>query len=170
MPPHCDALDGPVVNAARSALAAGNVDLVLPFVHEADEVEIRRAFDVAVAARSQSRDSQDVADRWFFETAVRLHRRGEGAPYEGLKPAGLDVGPVIPLAEQAGVQGRSDDLAALLAGEVKTQMEMRVRHIGELARARDGSVKRERDYVEALLGLQVYSHHLYQQIRDGRGH
>lgn len=33
MPPHCDSLDGPVVTAARQALEAGDVDIVLPFVH-----------------------------------------------------------------------------------------------------------------------------------------
>ncbi len=32
MPPHCDSLDGPVVRAARQALEARNVDLILPFV------------------------------------------------------------------------------------------------------------------------------------------
>jgi hypothetical protein len=50
-------------------------------------------------ARHEGPASREVADRHFFETVVRLHRAGEGAPYTGLKPAGLDVGPVIPVAE-----------------------------------------------------------------------
>jgi len=54
MPPHCDTLDGPVVNAARDALASGEVDRVLPYVHADGEAEIRAAFDQAVAVRSQS--------------------------------------------------------------------------------------------------------------------
>ena len=33
MPPHCDSLDGPVVTAAREALARADVDLILPYVH-----------------------------------------------------------------------------------------------------------------------------------------
>jgi hypothetical protein len=37
MPPHCDAMDGPVVKAARRALAAGDLSLVLPYVHEGGE-------------------------------------------------------------------------------------------------------------------------------------
>jgi tetratricopeptide (TPR) repeat protein len=32
---------------------------------------------------------------------VRIHRAGEGAPYTGLKPAGLSEGPIIPIAEKA---------------------------------------------------------------------
>jgi hypothetical protein len=34
MAPHCDAMDGPVVTAARAALEAHDVGLVLPFVHD----------------------------------------------------------------------------------------------------------------------------------------
>lgn len=45
---------------------------------------------------------------------VRLHRAGEGAPCTGLKPAGLDVGPVIPLAERAIASDDADELAELL--------------------------------------------------------
>ena len=40
MPPHCDSLDGPVVTAARQALEADDVDLVLPFVHADGETEV----------------------------------------------------------------------------------------------------------------------------------
>jgi hypothetical protein len=37
----------------------------------------------------------------FFETAVRLHRAGDEAPYTGLKPAGPDWDPFVPRAEKA---------------------------------------------------------------------
>ena len=46
-------------------------------------------------------EARTVAERLFLETVVRLHREGEGAPFTRLRPAGLDVGPVIPLAETA---------------------------------------------------------------------
>ena len=39
--------------------------------------------------------AKTLADRYFMETAVRLHRLGEKAPYTGLKPAGTDFGPAI---------------------------------------------------------------------------
>ena len=76
MPPHCDSLDGPVVTAARDALAREDVDLILPFVKKDGEPEVRAAFDLAVKARSQGPEAQQVADRFFFETAVRVHRAG----------------------------------------------------------------------------------------------
>ncbi|MGE5720308.1 MAG: DUF6448 family protein, partial [Nocardioidaceae bacterium] len=51
MPPHCDSLDGPVVTAARQALEAGDVDLVLPFVPVEAEDEVRTVFDRVLRVR-----------------------------------------------------------------------------------------------------------------------
>jgi hypothetical protein len=96
MPPHCDSIDGPVVNAARKALDAGDVDVALPYVPSDGEDEVRRAFLAVMGVRDQGNAVREVADLHFFETVVRVHRAGEGAPYTGLKPAGLDHGPVIP--------------------------------------------------------------------------
>src|SRR5680860_765021 len=101
MPPHCDSLDGPVAVAALQALEAEDVEKILPYVHKEGEGEIRQAFEMAVKARHHGSEAKEVADRYFCETAVRVHRHGEGASFDGLKPAGLDVGPVIPLAEEA---------------------------------------------------------------------
>ena len=111
MPPHCDSLDGPVVTAARRALEADDVDLVLPYVPEEGEEEVRGMFARVRLARAGGGPARDVADHLFFETVVRLHRAGEGAPYTGLKPSGLDVGPVIPLAEEAVGTGSADAVA-----------------------------------------------------------
>jgi hypothetical protein len=60
--------------------------------------------------RGLGADVRELADHAFMETVIRLHRAGEGATYTGLKPAGIDYGPVIPAAEQAVETG---DLAKL---------------------------------------------------------
>ena len=49
-----------------------------------------------------SAEARELADRYFFETLVRIHRAGEGAPYTGLKPAGRDLGPAVPAAVRHG--------------------------------------------------------------------
>jgi hypothetical protein len=98
---HCDGLDGPVVQAARKALETGEVNLVLIWVQKPDEAEIKRAFDHAQTVRKLSAEARELADRYFFETLVRIHRAGEGAPFTGLKPAGRDLGPAIPAADNA---------------------------------------------------------------------
>lgn len=164
MPPHCDSLDGPVVTAARRALEAGDVDLVLPFVPEDGEAEVRAMFAAVQAARGSGDDAREVADRLFFETVVRVHRAGEGAPYTGLKPAGLDVGPVIPLAERAIETGSAEAVAGYLAGVLHDELEHRLEKVNTLAATKDQSVSAARAYVEAMLGFEVYSHHLLEAL------
>lgn len=161
MPPHCDTLDGPVVQAARRALDAGNVALVLPFVPKAGEQEIADAFDKVVRARQASPVCREVADRYFFETVVRVHRAGEGAPYTGLKPAGLDVGPVIPIAEKAIENGTPEALEATLVGIVREELGHRFHRLEHLRAHAEGPVDEARAYVHAMLGLQVWAHGLY---------
>ena len=172
MPPHCDSLDGPVVAAARRALDAGDVDLVLPFVPEQDEAELREAFQSVLRVRELSDDAREVADRLFFETAVRVHRAGEGAPYTGLKPAGLSFGPVIPLAESAVETGSAEPVVDFLSEELEGQLRRRLDEVNMLAAGKGRSVQDARHYVEAMLGFEVYCHRLYQglQARADHGH
>src|SRR5262245_48964957 len=98
---HCDAVDGPVASAAVKALDSNNVNLVLPYAPATAEAELGEAFRQALAVRTAGGEAKGLADRYFMETAVRLHRAGEHAPYTGLKPAGTDFGPAIPAAEKA---------------------------------------------------------------------
>lgn len=164
MPPHCDSLDGPVVRAAREALETADVVVVLPFVPKDAEQEVRDVFAETVTVRDRGEEVRRVADRLFFETVVRLHRAGEGAPYTGLKPAGLSVGPVIPLAEEAVESCSADRLADLLTDALHEQLQQRLEHVCELEPQRHRSIEDSRRYVEAMLGFQVYSHRLYQAM------
>ena len=175
MPPHCDSLDGPVVSAARRALDAGDVELVLAYVPADGEDEVRAAFARTLPVRDLGPQARDLADLSFFETVVRIHRAGEGAPYTGLKPAGLSTSPVIPLAERAIETHSVDQLASFLADELRQELGQRLGAVENLAAERDGSLQHERRYVEAMLGFEVYSHHLHQSMRatdhhEGSGH
>jgi hypothetical protein len=169
MPPHCDALDGPVVRAAREALEHEDVDVVLPYVSAAGEAEVRRAFELATKARTQGAEAREVADLHFFETVVRVHRAGEGAPYTGLKPAGLEVGPAIPLAERAIESGDAAPLRDLLVDALRTEVAERMSALTELRRHANEGIGPARSYVSAALGLQVWSHKLLAAIH-AEGH
>ncbi len=125
MPPHCDTLDGPVVKAARKALETGNVNLILPWVSKDGEGEVREAFERALKVRKTGEEVSDLADLWFFENAVRVHRVGEGAPYTGLKPAELDWGPVVPSAEKAIAEGDADEVIDFITGVVRDDLKER---------------------------------------------
>jgi hypothetical protein len=161
MPPHCDSMDGPVVKAALQALDTGKVEHVLPFVPAEGEAEVIRAFQQVLPLHTRSDGAKQVADLYFFETVVRVHRAGEGAPYTGLKPAGLDVGPVIPVAERAIESGSPDELVSLLTGMVRTEVTERLAHAMRLKRDIARDIESAREYVEAMLGLEVWSHSLY---------
>ena len=164
MPPHCDSMDGPVVTAARQALEAEDVRLILPYVPKDGEAEVIQAYDKVVRVRKDGALVRDVADMYFFETVVRVHRAGEGAPYTGLKPAGLSEGPVIPVAEKAIETGDPDGLLDTLATMVRAAIKQKFERVMHLKQHADASVDAAREYVEAMLGLQVYAHKLYLSI------
>lgn len=164
MPPHCDSLDGPVVTAAREALASEDAELALAYVPADGEDEVRAAYDLATKARVQGPEAREVADRYFFETVVRVHRAGEGAAFTGLKPAGLDVGPVIPIAERAIEHGSPHELTEFLVGTLHDEIGARFGAITSEQRTRRESLAAARRYVDAVLGLQVWAHKLYKQM------
>jgi hypothetical protein len=149
-----------VVRAAKAALDQSDVDLVLPYVPVEGEDEVRRSFELAGKARAQGGEARDLADRYFFETVVRVHRAGEGAAFTGLKPAGLDVGPVIPLAEAAIESGDPAALTAFLTDSVAAEVASRLATVKELERHSGEGVPQAREYVSAMLGLQVWAHKL----------
>lgn len=160
MPPHCDAKDGPVVQGALRALETEDVGEALCFAPAEAEAEIRAAFDMALAARKAAPEVKPVADSYFAETVVRLHRAGEGASFTGLKPAGLDVGPVIPVAERAIETGSLDELVTLLSDTLQHETKRRFDHVMELKTRSGRGLRESREYTTAMLGLQVWSHKL----------
>lgn len=119
---HCDGLDGPVVQAAQKAIASGDVNLVLIWVQKRDEEQIKNAFKETLAVRKLSPEARELADKHFFETVVRLHRAGEAASFTGLKPAGRDLGPVIPAADKALGDGNVEPLVKLLTTTVQDRV------------------------------------------------
>lgn len=164
MPPHCDSMDGPVVTAARKALEAGNVNLILPYVPKEGEEEVIRALEKVLPLRRLGNGAKEVADLYFFETVVRIHREGEGAPYTGLKPAGLSEGPVIPVAEKAIDTESAEELKKILCDMVTAEVQARFDHMLHLKKHAEESVDEAREYVEAMLGLQVWSHKIYLAV------
>ena len=168
---HCDGLDGPVVTLARNALETGNVNLVLPWVRAEDEDEIRHAFDHALAVRKLGPEARELADRHFFETLVRIHRAGEGAGFTGLKPAGRDLGPAIPAADQALGNGSVDAVVKLLADAIRRGVHQRF-HAAETSRKFDpNDVAAGRAYVEAYVPYVHYVERLWAEAQGGaHGH
>lgn len=170
MPPHCDTIDGPVVVAAKKALESGNINLILPWVFEGGWEEVRDLFKEALGARKAGGKAQEVADLWFSENVVRIHRKGEGAGYTGLKPAGLDTGPIIPRIDKGMETGSIKEVVDYISHEVETAIHDRFNNAYSKKNYNPNNPKAGREFVEAYLGLTLFSHHLHMYIVSGGEH
>ncbi len=145
---HCDTLDGPVVGDARLALEKGDVTGLLKWVMKEHEQEIRDAFARSLVVRVKGKEARELADRFFFETLVRVHRAGEGAPFTGLKPAG-SVEAAIAAADKALQAGSVDELAEKIGNAVGNEIKKRFIEVSEKKKHAEDSVEAGREFVEA---------------------
>jgi hypothetical protein len=151
---HCDTMDGPVVMTAKMALEKGDVTPVLKWVRKDDEAEIRELFKKTLIVRSKGKEAKELADRYFFETLVRIHRAGEGAPYTGLKSGPAE--PVIAEADKALDTGSANNLVKLVTDAAAAGIRKRFDRVAEAKKHADESVDKGREYVSAYVGFTHY--------------
>jgi hypothetical protein len=122
---------------------------------------MRTAFQKTLAVRKLNSNAREIADTYFYETVVRLHRAGEGESYTGLKPAGRDLGPAISGADEAIESGSLDPLLKLFPANTHDGIRERF----NLAIARKDfdkdDVNAGREYVEAYVDFIHYTEHLH---------
>ncbi len=170
MPPHCDTKDGPIAKAVAKALETENVNYILIWLPKSEENELKNVFEKSLKARKLGKEAQEVADEWVLETAVRLHRAGEGAPYTGIKPAGLDEGPVVPKAEKAIDTGDPKEVVHFINQTIEKELQRRFELVYSKKNYDVNDVAAGREYINAFIGFVVYSHHLYKNITDNEKH
>lgn len=166
---HCDSMDGPVVKDAQRALATNSVDPVLKWVLAEDETAVRTAFDATMKVRGVSNAAKDLADRYFFETLVRLHRAGEGEGFTGLKPAG-STDPAIAATDRALDDGNIEQLADTYAAAVRDAITHRFSEAHEKRRGAGQSVAQGREYVEAYVQLTHFVVSVDHLVAHGASH
>jgi hypothetical protein len=167
---HCDTLDGPVVKDARAALEAGDATPVLKWVGAANEAAVREAFRHALSVRVLGPEARALADRFFFETLVRLHREGEGAPYTGLKPAGAPVDAAVAAADAALDSGAVDPLIRMVLARSERGLRERFARASETKAHAGESVEKGRAYVAAYVEFVHYAERLLQSAATDAGH
>jgi hypothetical protein len=168
---HCDSVEGPVVAAAQAALEANDVTLVLPYVQPGAEVELAAAFKHAREVRALGPEAQELADRFFFETAVRLHRVGEGATYTGLSEGKIED-PSLLAADAVLAGGPVAPVYALLDEALHEGIATRYAAVEEAREHAAGAktVAADRARVEAELGFEKYIYSLYAAATAAGGH
>jgi len=167
---HCDGMDGPVIKAAKQALETGDVNPVLIWVSKKDDTEIRNAFQKTLAVRKLNPEAKELADMYFFETLVRIHRAGEGEPYTGIKPAGRDLGPAVPAADKAIVDGKLEPLYKILTDKIHEGLHEKFKEVMKKKDFKKDDVTAGREFVEAYVPFVHYVEALYDTAAKGGGH
>lgn len=154
---HCDTEDGPAVVDGRRALATGDVNLALKWVHAEDEGEVREVFAKAARVRAAGGEAQELADRLFLETLVRVHRAGEGAGFSGIKPTGTEIPNVVVAADQAIARGTIDPLRGLVGDDRWAELEKRFDKAMSLRDFAVDDLPAAREYIAAYVSFFKYA-------------
>jgi len=165
---HCDTISGPVVADAKQALASRDVTPVLKWLKQGDEAEVRRVFDQTITVRRLSPAAEELADRFFFETVVRLHRAGEGAPYTGLRHENPE--PVIRLTDDALSSGSHEALIQALNSHVKSEVARRFEAARAAKSKAASSVEAGRQYVGAYVELTHFVERVHSALLAPEAH
>lgn len=165
---HCDSMEGPVVKASQKALETGNINYVLVWVQAKDEKEIREMFDKVNKVRSLGPEAKELADMYFFETVVRIHRMGEGEPYTGLKPVGYHPAEGIEAADIAIEKNSIENILTHLDKKYHSKVKDLFDNLQSKKNYDVNDVKAGREYVEAYVHFIHYVEGLFngEEVND----
>lgn len=166
---HCDGIDGPVVKAAQKSLEENNINYVLAWIKPDFEKQVLDAFDKVMSIRNQNELTKEVADYFFYETVVRLHREGEGESYTGLKPAGRELSPAILLADESVESGGFQKLKHLIIESVSTSFDEKSDLLLQKKNFNTDNVEAGREFVESYVNFIHFAEKMYDlsQIKPG---
>jgi len=133
------------------------------------EKEIKDLFKKTLVVRKKGPEARELADMYFFETLVRVHRAGEGAPYTGLKPAG-EVEPIVAASDKALESGNVDELVKRVIAAVEKGIRERFDNAVEKKKHADDSVEAGREFVEAYVVFVHYVEGIHQAVASQAGH
>lgn len=160
----CDSMDGPVAVDAIRALDNKNVNVALKWVSPEYEKEARLAFGWAMSARMEGAQSKELANLYFIENLIRLHRQSEGKPYTGVKPAGSWSSQVAKSATKALEEGTPEELISALRKKISISLRDSFSDAYEKRAHQDDGLEEGREYVAAFLSYVGYVEHLNEGV------
>lgn len=167
---HCDTMKGPVVQDARNALETGDIKPVLKWIGPQHETELRERFRQAVTLRKQGELAREVADRFFFEAAVRLHRAFEQAPYTGLKEDDAHVPTFIKQLDKALESGDIDPVLDRILGHTRETIRNGFDQTRKLRQSSEDNVQAGREYVEQYVRFIHHVKAIVDAVHGETGH
>ena len=122
---HCDTMDGPVVVDGKKAMESNNVNYVMKWVAPEYQKEITDKFNLSMKVKDQSPEAKELAEQYFFSEVVRVHRAGEGAPFDGLKPSGTPIDEKVLAADKSIEVGNLSPLEGMTEKEKMPELKER---------------------------------------------
>lgn len=140
---------------------AGRILSAATIVHRGEN-HARSDFSLGFGAvcpdRSDASSCQcQVADRWFLENLVRIHRAGEGASYDGIKPTGTALDPKVMAADRAMESGDLKPLTALVPADKHDELRRRFEKARALQKFDVDDVAAGRAYIAAYVTFYKYA-------------
>lgn len=154
---HCDTMEGPTAQDGLRSLETGDPAPALKWVGPADENELREIFEQALAARDLGPAARSVAERWFIENLVRIHRAGEGAPYSGVQPYGTPVDERVAAADAAIASGDLAPLEGLVPADRWAELQRRFAAALDRKDYDTSDVDAGRAYIETYVSFFKYA-------------
>ncbi|TSA38553.1 MAG: hypothetical protein D4R64_02575 [Porphyromonadaceae bacterium] len=144
-------MDGPLIADARKAIVQNNVNYALKWVQVENETEIKDAFTLMMKVRGFSPDAKALAEKYFFETLVRIHRSGEGVPFTGVKPSGTPIDEKVLAADKSIEVGNLSPLKGLVSEKDMPELTERFEKVMSLKNFNVNNVEAGREYIEAYV-------------------
>jgi hypothetical protein len=154
---HCDTMEGPTAQDGLRSLETGSPAPAMKWVGPDDENELREVFEQALAARDLGPAARSVAERWFIENLVRIHRAGEGAPYSGVQPYGTPVDERVAAADAAIASGDLAPLEGLVPADRWAELQRRFAAALDRKDYDTSDVDAGRAYIETYVSFFKYA-------------
>lgn len=167
---HCDTMDGPTATDGMKALETGNIHHAYKWIMPEYEEELKGIFELSLKVRGLGAEAREVADRFFLENLVRIHRAGEGAPFTGLKPHGVPIDPAVAAADRSLEIGNLEPLKGLIEEERFPELEERFHKALSLKEFEVDDVERGRAYIEAYVSFFKFAEGEEHEHAHGHGH
>jgi len=165
---HCDSMSGPVIPEAMAALEKGNITPILKWIKPEYEREVKKAFELAVQVRGESPEAKELADKYFLETLIRIHRAGEGAPYTGIKETPPEK--ITILTDHALANGSADELIKKIQAHLAVAIKEKFDKALQASKNKDESVESGREFVEAYVQYTHYVEGIHTAIMSTASH
>ena len=150
---HCDTMDGPTVADGIKAMDTNNINYALKWVMPEYENEISQIFDLSMKVRKLGPEAKELSEKYFLENLVRIHRAGEDAPYNGLKPSGTHIDEKVLAADKSLEIGNLSPLENLIEKDHMPELKERFEKVMALKDFDVNDVEAGREYIEAYVSF-----------------